>query len=142
MFASTMLLVAAVASAGPPPDLHPAPEGAAKPEPRLAATPPEADRPHRRAAYGLMAGGAAVLLMGGGLAVGAHDSTLLVTSARGAVFSQKLQLVSGEQTDALGADLAFVVGGLALASGLGLWLYGAQAAVVPTGTGVAVAGRF
>jgi hypothetical protein len=140
-------------------------ESAPKPAPAVAlATPPTVSAPptvaatagpelepqYRPAAYGLMGGGVAALVVGAicGVMV-KSDQSELNNAARnqygqitGLTQAKAFSLNSSAEADGIVADIGFVVGGLALASGAALWFYGGQVAVAPTAGGVTVAAAF
>lgn len=110
----------------------------------------EPEPEYRPEAYGIMAGGAAALVVGTifGLMVRSDQNEINNATRNGAgqitSISQPaaFALNSTAKTDGIVADVGFAVGAVALAAGAGLWFYGGQVAVAPTGGGAMVAARF
>jgi hypothetical protein len=97
-----------------------------------------------------MAGGVVGLVVGTicGLAVHSDQNQLnsATKDSQGRITSltqkQAYSLNSSAQTNGIIADIGFVAGGLALASGAAVWVYGMEMTATPTANGVAVAGAF
>lgn len=127
----------AVASRSTPP-----PPAAPRSAPPRAAPPPPPDPPYL--AWGLMAGG--VVATGVGLYLGldaADAETLYAAELRDP--SRKRQLGDDAESAALGANIAFGIGGALLVGGAVLWLLDAADAPVQVGVspdGVGVSGQF